>query len=111
MPEQDARRRAKQAYKEQASRGGLYRIKNTATGWESVLLATVNLAGQKNKLHFAQKTGTVFTGIPEEAWKSQPCEAFAFVEVEALEQKPDQTVKEFREDLAALLELWIEGGE
>ncbi|MDL2234836.1 GIY-YIG nuclease family protein [Christensenellaceae bacterium OttesenSCG-928-L17] len=105
------RKAAARAYKEQATVGGLYRIHNTKTGWKSAILATPNMQGQRNKLAFSKKTNAVFDPSFQAQWTQYGADAFELEELELLKQKPDQSTKEFREDLAALLELWEQKNE
>lgn len=108
MPSNEARRKAIRAYKEREEVGGLYKYVNTETGWESAVMATPNLEGQQNRLQFAQKTGVPFDNAMREQWNASGPNAMAFVTVEKLAKKPEQTPAEFREELAALLKLWTE---
>lgn len=108
MDTRSERKKAIQAYKESATVGGIYRFANPARGWQSPLAATPNLKGQENHLVFAQKTGSCTDSMLAKKWKEYGAEGFVFEVVETLEQKPEQTTAEFREELAALLELWQE---
>ena len=99
------RKKALKAFKEREEVGGLYRIRNTQTGWESPLCATPNLGGMRNRLQFAQKTNTNFDTMLKSQWEVYGPHAFSFVVVEELVKKPEQTTAEFREELAALLAL------
>ncbi len=108
MDDKKNRRAAIAAYKEKAREevGGLYRIVNTKNGWQSELIATPNLAGQRNRFQFGKDTNACFDRAAEAQWKEYGAEAFEFVEVEQLAKKPDMSVQEFREELEALLEIW-----
>lgn len=112
------RRAIIRAYKEMDDIGGVYRYVNTKTGWKSAPQATPNLKGQKSKLEFAkamhigQDSSDPFMD-PElqEQWKEYGCECFELEVLETLKRQPEQTTKEFREDLAQLLSLWREKEE
>ncbi len=104
-----ARREAVKAYKERKEVGGLYRIVSTKSGWQGPLMGTPNLEGARNRFEFGKKTGACFDSSAAAQWAQDGPEAFEFVEVERLEKKPEQSSGEFREEIAAMLEMW--GGE
>ncbi len=111
MSEKQGRRDAIRAYKEREEIGGLYRIVNTATGDATPLMATPNMAGQRNRFEFGKTTGACFDSSVQDQWNQYGPSAFEFVEVERLKRKPEQSVAEFRDELQALLTLWAEGEE
>lgn len=108
MNTNEARKKALRAYKEREEIGGLYRIINTNTGWQSPITATPNLEGMKNRLAFAKKTNTRFDESLKGAWEAEGPDGFELVEIERLAKKPEMTIAEFREELADLLTLWME---
>lgn len=100
------RKQARKAYKESESLGGLFRIVNTESGWESPLMATTDLQGRKNRLAFAKKTHTRFDETLREQWAAYAPEVFEFVEVERLSKKPEMTAAAFIEELNVLLAMY-----
>ncbi|MEL7603001.1 MAG: GIY-YIG nuclease family protein [Bacillota bacterium] len=119
MANKPDRRAIIRAYKEMDDIGGVYRYVNTKTGWKSAPQATPNLKGQKSKLEFAKvmKIGQDSSADPfmdrelQEQWKEYGCECFELEVLETLKRQPEQTTKEFREDLVQLLSLWREKEE
>lgn len=105
MSSREERKKAIQAYKERKEVGGIYRLVNTQTNWQSPLLATPNLRGLESRLQFAKKTNTCVDPSLQSQWAAYGPDAFALVEVEQLEKKPEQTPQAFREELAELLAL------
>lgn len=99
----EARKQARRAYKERQELGGLFRIVNTQSGWESPLMAATDLQGRKNRFAFAQKTRACFDEALREQWAAYEPEVFAFVEVERLAKKPEMTAAAFIEELNVLL--------
>lgn len=105
MPTPLDRKKAKQAYKEQDTIGGIYRIHNRIAGTSTPYMATTNLYGKRNGLQFAKNMNTAFLPQLSEDWQKYGGDAFEFEEIEQLKKNPDQTLAEFRKDLAALLEM------
>lgn len=85
--------------------GGIYAFRNSKTG-ELLVLSTPNLGGTKNQFDFSRQTGSCVHMRLQDAWREYGADAFELVVLEELEKKEDQTGREFREDLEALLELW-----
>ncbi len=108
MDDKASRREAVKAYKERQEVGGLYRIVNGKTGWKGPVLATQNLVGVRNRFEFGKKTGACFDSGVAEQWAKEGSADLEFLEVERLERKPEQSSREFREELSALLALWKE---
>lgn len=101
------RKELKQQYSQRRQMGGVFLIKNTVTG-QGLLQAEADWQGSKNRHDFSQKTGSCVYGKLAEEWNKYGPNAFAFTLLEELEQKDEQTPREFREDLAVLRELWAE---
>jgi|L827metagenome_2_1110789.scaffolds.fasta_scaffold15619_3 hypothetical protein len=95
---------AVRAYKERPVTGGVYRIRDEKSG-ESWYFAEVDLAACRNKFNFSRATGLCTQNALREAWARDGADAFSFEVCEEIEKKPEQTAREFREDLDALLEL------
>lgn len=110
MEEKKNRREAAKAYKERQPVGALYRIVNTATGWQSKLMVTPNLEGKMNSFRFGVNTNCCFDPCIQEQWNAYGPGAFALEVVERLTKKPELDGPAFREELAALLALWEEKG-
>lgn len=107
MKATQARRELKSQYKERKKTGGVFVIRNMATG-RALLLAAADLQGSKNRFEFAQKTGSCIDLKLQKDWAEQGGGAFAFEVLEELEKGETQTDAEFREDIAVLKEIWQE---
>lgn len=113
MDQKQDRRAAIRAYKEMEDIGGIFRFVNTKTGWKSAPQATPNLKGQKSRLEFAKSN--IAQALPTDPfmekdlqaqWKEYGGECFEIEVLETLKRQPEQSTKEFREDLAELLSLY-----
>lgn len=106
----ERKKQLRQQYKERAVVGGIYRILNTRNG-RFFMAADENMEGAENGFRFSVMTNGF--SRPDlrnmtEDWQSFGSEAFVFEQLELLEKKDTQTIREFREDLQVLLELWVE---
>lgn len=105
-----ARRRELRAQHEQSPpEAGVYLIRNRETG-KGLLGATPNLASIRNKLAFAQSTGT--TGVLDRRLsddiRQHGVDAFTFDVLETLDAAPEMTPSEIQADLETLEHLWRE---
>lgn len=109
-----SRRGMKNQYKNSKQIGGVYRIRCDQAG-ESWLRASANLQAAKNRFAFQCSTNLCPESVMSRAWERCSAAGFTFEILEEIEQKETQTPREFSEDVAALLELWMEkqsaGGE
>lgn len=99
------RRDLSKAYKERKRRGGVYTITNTRSG-RYLLGSAADLASVRNHFDFAVATGSAVHPKLREDWTEAGPGAFALEVLEELEQKPNQTEAEFRDDLRTLEQLW-----
>lgn len=106
MQDRANRRAASRAYKEREDVGGVFRIVHRPSGWQTPLLCTPNLEGERNKLQFSKRVDTPARMELQAVWGSLDREGFELIELERLTRKPEQSASEFKEDLEALLELW-----
>jgi hypothetical protein len=105
--EKQSKKELIQQYKERPITGGVFRIVNTQTG-RILLLAEPDLRGSKNRFDFSVLTGGCTYSALQRDWSDFGPKTFVFEILEEIEKKPDQTPKEFREDLDLLKELWQE---
>lgn len=94
-------------YKERKLTGGVLKITNTQTG-RYLLVGETNLQGSKNRFDFSVATNSCIYSKLREDWKRFGPQTFSFVILEEMEQKEDQTVEQFREDVQTLADLWRE---
>lgn len=92
------------AYKERPVAGGVYRIRDEKSG-ESWYFAEVDLPASRNRFEFCRATGLCTRSILQKAWERDGAEAFSFEICETMEKKPEQSLKEFKEDLKLLLQM------
>jgi len=108
MSNKNNRRRELQLeYKERKVSGGVYKITNTANErfW---MKAAINIQGDKKRFQFSQKTNSCVLPSMQKDWNKYGGEVFIFETLEEIEMKDTQTLKEFKEDLKVLLEIWAE---
>ena len=105
--DQNRRRELAREYKERPVTGGVYSITNRETG-QLLLLSGLDLAGYRNRFEFSVATNSCVYAKLLEDWKKYGGTVFDFTVLEELEQKPEQSAKEFREDIVVLEELWRE---
>lgn len=103
----DRRKELLLEYKARKVSGGVYKITNTANE-RFLLKAVTNLQGDKNHFEFSQKTNScVFLSMQKE-WNEYGADAFTFEILEEIEMKDTQTLKDFKDDLKVLEEIWAE---
>lgn len=107
MMDKQNRKELINAYKDRKATGGVCAIKNTATG-RLLLAATADLQGYQNRFAFAKQVGSCVDNRLETDWHKYGAAAFELEVLETLEQSPTQTAAEFRADVKALRELWLE---
>ncbi|HEU5430443.1 MAG TPA: GIY-YIG nuclease family protein [Thermomicrobiales bacterium] len=88
---------------------GVYLIRNNATG-KGLLGVTPNLGSVRNKLTFAQSTGTaaVLDRRLHDDIRRFGADAFTFDVLETLDVTPDMPPTAIQADLATLEQLWRE---
>ena len=96
----------KQAYRENPPTGGVFQIKHLHTG-KLLIGSSTNLAGKINSYRFQLKLGSHRNNALQQDWKTDGAEAFSFDILEELARK-DRTDSEYRDDVAALEEMWLE---
>lgn len=105
--EKNDKKQLRQMYRERRITGGVYAIYNTQNG-KRLLQSTADIEGSKNRFVFAQSTGTCISLKLQRDWEKSGPAAFSFEVLEELEKKPEQTEREFAEEVKLLEELWRE---
>ena len=96
-----------QTYKGRRQVGCVYAIRNTATGG-CLLGSAANCQSVYNRFGFQIGTGTCPHPSLAADWDTYGAAAFKLEILEELEKEESQTVREFREDIKTLEELWRE---
>lgn len=94
----------KNAYKEREKIGGIYQITDEISGkfWLDFAQDVMKV---ENRFSFMKKTNQPFSLLMSEDWKKDGKDAFSFKVIEKLIKKPEQTDREFKEELITLLEM------
>ncbi len=103
----DRKKELKAQYKERKVIGGVFVIKNTATG-KLFLDSTTDLQGSKNRFAFAQQTGSCVDLKLQSDWARYGKDAFALEVMEELVKSGTQTTSEFSADIKVLKDMWAE---
>lgn len=105
--DKESKKKLKEAYKNKTVTGGIYSITNTITEKKYIYM-TRDLAGSKNRFEFAKVSNTCVNITLSKEWEIYGGDAFTFKILETLDREPEQTDKEFQDDLALLLNIWKE---
>lgn len=94
-------------YMEREIVGGVYAVRNTL---KNKLLCEVSteLSSARNRFEFSQNTGTCVYSKLQKDWAEQGSGSFIFEVLEELKRGDTQTDAEYRADLDALKEIWLE---
>ncbi len=106
----DNRKELKNLYKSRPIIGGVYCITCGGTGRVWIKSAR-DMRSQINKFDFSVSNASCPEPGMHTEWVQYGIKSFSFTVLEELEKGPTQTDAEFTEDLAALLELWLEKQE
>ncbi|WP_026393699.1 GIY-YIG nuclease family protein [Acetobacterium malicum] len=97
----------KENYKNRTVVGGIFGIK--CHGNDRIWIkSTKDMTGQKNRFGFAVATNSCPEPGMLGAWKQYGAKSFSFVVLEEIEKGETQTEGEFSDDVATLLEIWID---
>lgn len=102
-----SRKEAILEYKERSVSGGVYKITNTVNG-KYLLVNDIDLKSAENRFNFFKKTGSGTHMKVEKEVKEFGADNFTFEILEEIDMKENQNVKEFKEDLKTLEEIWKE---
>lgn len=94
-------------YRERVIVGGVYGVRNTL---KNKLLCEVSteMSSARNRFEFSQNTGTCVYLKLQKDWAEQGGSSFIFEVLEELKRGETQTDAEYRADLDALKEIWLE---
>lgn len=103
----DRRKELKAQYKARKVTGGIYRVVNKETG-RFYLQSTDDMQATHNLFDNWRVFGNCSLPPIQQDWKTYGADAFEVEELDWLEKKETQTLREFMDDLKVLLELWSE---
>lgn len=95
------------AYKERTVVGGVCALRSAVTG-RVFLISAPDPKGQRNRFQFSVSADACMFAALLPDWRAHGGASFTFDVLEELEKKPDQTDRQFRDDLDALTALWRE---
>ena len=109
MTSADRRRELRAQYEQRRVEAGVYAVRNAVTG-RVLIGSTTDIGAVRNRLEFAQTTGTssVFDHRLAADVREFGIGAFALDVLDELDVKPGTTPDDVRADLAALETLWRE---
>ena len=107
MKNDKTKKELREQYSSREIVGGVYAIKNTLNN-KTLLLATTDLQGSRNRFSFAQKTGSCIDMKLQSDWNKQGGGQFAFEVLEELKKGDTQTAEGFKADVDLLREMWLE---
>lgn len=103
----DRKKLLKEQYKSRTITGGIYRIVNQETGRFYLRLAN-EMQSVRNWFEGCQSSGIVGHPTLGDDWAKYGPAAFVLEELELLEKTPEQTSREFNQDLNLLYQIWDE---
>ncbi|TYC83614.1 GIY-YIG nuclease family protein [Acetobacterium wieringae] len=102
-----SKKELKENYKNRRVVGGIYGIK--CSGNDRIWIkSTPNMVGQQNRFGFAVATNSCPEPAMLEDWKAYGAKSFSFVVLEEIKKGETQSEAEFSDDIAILLEIWID---
>lgn len=94
-------------YKEKKAIGGVCSITNIEND-KVLIVSAADVHGLKSKFEFAKQTNLCTYNKLQKDWKKYGADKFEFAVLEEVEQEEGQSLKEFKEDIKELEELWSE---
>lgn len=100
------------AYQQTIRPMGIYAIRNTKNG-KILVDSTLDLDGARNRLTFSKQTNLNSVIELRQDWQQYGADSFEFEELDRIKPLEDATgdpaeLRQYKEDLKALLELWLE---
>ncbi len=101
----EKRKSLQKAYKEADEIGCVSLYENHANN-RYLIVGEPNLRGAESRFQFSKATGSCGHMLLVEDWKMYGPEAFTLTILDTLKKGPDQTPKEFKEELKALADMY-----
>jgi len=105
--DKDRKREIVNEYKQRKTKGGVYKVTNTANG-RYMLKAEVDLQSFQNRFNFAQRMNTCLHPKMQKDHKEYGSGVFALEFLEEVEKKEDESDMGFRDRLKRMEEAWAE---
>ncbi len=105
MDTREKRKSLQRAYKEADEVGCVSLYENHENG-RYLITGEPNRRGAESRFQFAKATGSCAHMLLAEDWKVYGPDAFTLTVLDTLKKDPEQTLKEFREELAALADMY-----
>lgn len=105
MDTRERRKALQKEYKEKDEVGCVVLYENSANG-RYLIQGEPNLKGAQSRFEFTKATDMPPHPRLREDWAACGGQAFSFTILDTLKKDPDQTLKEFREDLEGLAEMY-----
>ncbi len=105
--DKDRKRQIVSEYKQRKTKGGVYKVTNTANG-RYMLKAEVDLQSFRNRFNFAKRMNTCLHPKMQKDHKEYGSEVFELEFLEEAEKKEDESDMGFRDRLKRMEEAWAE---
>ena len=107
MPDGKSRKALLREYRDRTETGGVYAIRNGATG-RVLIQSTTAIEKAASLIAFSKATGSCVHPLLADDWKAFGPDAFSLEILETLDRKETQDDAEFRDDIRELEALWRE---
>ncbi len=107
MIERDKKKELVAQYKQKKTKGGVYKITNTANG-RYLIKAEVDLQSFQNRFQFAMKMNSCIHPKLQKDFNSFGAEVFSLEFLEEVTQKEEESTMGFRDRLKRLEKEWLE---
>jgi hypothetical protein len=108
MDTREKRKSLQRAYKEADEMGCVSLYENHVNG-KYLIIGEPNRHGAESRFQFSKSIGSCAHMLLTEDWKIYGPDAFTLTILDTLKKDPEQTLKEFKEELAALADMYRTG--
>jgi hypothetical protein len=108
MDTRERRKALQKAYKEQETLGCVAMYENKVNG-KYLIVGEPNMKGTESRFQFAQQTNGCAHMALQRDWEKYGSQAFTLTILDTLKKDPEQTPKEFKEEVQALAEMYKAG--
>jgi len=108
MDTREKRKALQKEYKDKDEIGCVSLYENHVNG-KYLIVGEPNLRGAESRFEFSKSIGSCAHMLLGEDWKVYGPDAFTLTILDTLKKDPEQTLKEFKEELAALADMYRSG--